>query len=415
MKKKPSKFAGKVTGRATKENRAGSDYGYLHLPKDVPVFKIEKKGKYLLDILPYEITDKKHLDIDQDLGIEVGELWYKRPFRVHRGVGADNTTVICPTTFGHKCPICEYRVQKKKEGAEYEELKLYNASLRALYIVIPRGVKGYDEVPHIFDMSDYLFQEVINKELEENPDAGIFPDPEEGLSLLVRFDEEKFGKNSFYKASRVDFEERDVLDEDDVNHGIDLDAVITCPSYEKVEAAFFDLPDQEPEEDPEDDDEEKPKKSFQKENAKPVSGKSKKSSPFKEEPEEDPEEDPDEDDEPVRRKKSTSTPKNKPEPEEDPEDDDEEKPVRGKKGNKIPEGFTQCIACQGSGKNSKGRECPICEGSGYVKDKKQKSTSTEECPNNFKFGKDFEKYDECDACDLWENCMKAHEAIRKNK
>ena len=342
------------------------------------MLKIEKRGKHLLDILPYTITDHKHLDIDSDLGIEVGEQWYKRPFRIHRNVGADNNTVVCPTTFGKKCPICDYKTQKKKEGADWDELKTYNPSSRNLYIVIPRGIKGHEEVPHIFDYSDFLFQEELNKELEENPDAGIFPDPDEGFSLLVRFDEETFGKNKFFKASRIDFEERETLGED-AEHSIDLDSVLTCFSYEKIEKMFFDLP---VDDDGAEEDEDAPPP--------PRAGKS---SPAKKKPviDEDPDEDPDDDTPPPTRKGKTPA---------------------------IPKGMKICVACEGTGKNSRGKECPICEGEGFVPDVKKgkgKDTTENECPHGFKFGKDCEKYDECDACDKWDECFDAKEELRKSK
>lgn len=53
--------------------------------------------------------------------------------------------------------------------------------------------------------------------------------------------------------------------------------------------------------------------------------------------------------------------KDEPAEEKEPKDDDT-------KDKEIPKGHIACEACEGSGKNSRGRTCRICDGDGYVKD-----------------------------------------------
>jgi len=98
-KKKRGDFRGK-TNKDAKRNGKKS-FGYLNLPKGVNMLAVEPEGSIKFDIIPYEITDKRHPDksIKEGIAIE-GDLWYKRPFKIHRNVGAgDGETVVCPTSF----------------------------------------------------------------------------------------------------------------------------------------------------------------------------------------------------------------------------------------------------------------------------------------------------------------------------
>ncbi len=90
----------------------------------------------------------------------------------------------------------------------------------------------------------------------------------------------------------------------------------------------------------------------------------------------------------------------------------------------------ECIACEGSGENSKGGECPICKGSGEkpekseppeeseknkekarrqrIRDEKKKAKADdneERCRLGHKFGVDTDDHPECDDCKLWDDCI----------
>ena len=350
MAKKKSKFAGKTTANAKKQKTAGSSYGYLTIPRGVKMFKEDPKSRVSLDFMPYIVTDSKHPDRDAELEIAVeGEQWYKRPFKIHRNVGAENDSVICLLTHKTKCPICEYRTKLMDEGAEWDdpEVKALKPSDRNLYAVIPKDHKEYDEKPHVWDISQFLFQNMLNDELEEDDDYGVFPDLEEGLTLKIRFSEEKFGKNTFASTSRIDFEQRDSQYNESILKSIpDLDIMVPGLSYAELHSKFFELTDED-------------------------------------------------------------APKDKPK-----QDDDED----------------PCIACGGSGTDSKGRRCRVCHGSGLKplkeekeeepaapvrtrKEKKQEPKSKGDCPHDYVFGKDCEEHDECDDCDKWEACMDAKDAL----
>ncbi|HOP33338.1 MAG TPA: hypothetical protein PKU94_08180 [Candidatus Hydrothermia bacterium] len=244
MEKRKISFAEKIRANIERQKSQKSQYGYLKLPKGVSVFKEEPGSRIKLDILPYVVTDPNHPDRDDSLGIATpGALWYKRPFKLHRNIGYNNISLVCPTSIGKRCPICEYKQRLLKEGKDWrdESVKILKASLRNLYVVVPIENKNYEEKPHIWDISDHLFQSKLSMELEENPEYSSFPDLEEGYTLRIRFTEEQFGKNKFADTGRIDFEKREkVYDKSILDKVPNLDEVLIVLPYEQIEAKFFD-------------------------------------------------------------------------------------------------------------------------------------------------------------------------------
>jgi len=373
-KHKESKFKGSVGADARKQKSSGSSYGYLRLPKGVNVFSVDPGSVVKLDFIPYIINNPKHPDINEENGFPaVGELWYKRPFKIHRNVGVEKETVVCLSSFGKKCPICEYWAKRKKEGADKEELDSIKPTLRNLYCVVPKGSKKYEEKPYVWDISQYLFQALLNEELETDDDNEIFPDLEGGKTLQVRFESKTMGTgNAFANAKRIDFKEREEqYDESILDEVPDLDSLLSEMSYKQMETKFFEME----EEVAETDDDEPVKK------------------PAKKKPVEEDEDEDDVPDEPVRKKKVVEKPKAKPvEEDEDEDEDEDEAPVQKKpsikpkptavkrkpvEDDEEDEDPTLCIACQGTGKDSKGRTCPICKGTGRKSD-----------PENYMSGED---------------------------
>ncbi len=211
MIERRNRFIGKTTKNAQTQKEK-SAFGYLRLPSTIPIFKEDPGSRVRFDIIPYVVKDEAHPDRNDEFEIAIpGTQWYRRPFKTHRNIGADNSAVICPKSIGKKCPICEYREKLLKEGANWQDdgVKALRASDRNLYLIVPLGHNKYDEKPHVWDISQHLFQTKLNDELEEQPDNAGFPDLEDGLTLKVRFSEEVFGQNKFADTSRIDFEERD--------------------------------------------------------------------------------------------------------------------------------------------------------------------------------------------------------------
>lgn len=291
-------FKKAVVRDTERQEKAQKSFGYLNIPKGIPIFNAEPGGRHKLDIMPYVVTDAAHPDRYEDEGIAVeGELWYKRPFKIHKNIGVGKDAVICPRSFGKKCPICDYMEKRLKEGADWEDVKELKVSDRNLYVVIPRGSKDHEEVPHIWDISQYLFQNLLNTELKEDEDYAVFPDLEEGLTLRIRFDSSTIGDSKpFAEASRIDFYERkEIYDESILDDIPNLDDVLQQLTYKELEAKFMEIDDSDyADEDIEEDEE------FEEEEEAPKRRKksaSKKRSKKKSKPEPEPEPEPEEEEE----------------------------------------------------------------------------------------------------------------------
>jgi hypothetical protein len=405
MAKKTSRFGANVTADVERRKREGSSYGYLKLPQGVNIYNVTKDGKYKLDIIPYMVTDEHHMDANPKYPdtANVGNPWYKKPFYAHRSVGAEKQSIICPKTVGKKCPICEARAKQQQQGVEKDDL-IPKPSLRNLYVVIPIGHKEYDEKMHIWDISNALFQKQLDEELQENPENGSFPDPTSGKTLEVRFKEETFAKNKYYETSRIDFEDRDGYEDEIMEQAPNLDEVLTILSYKEIENIFLELGD-----DAEEVEEDKPKS---------------KKKPAKEEEGEESEE---EDTSSLRKKKSIEKEpagnpfkKKKPAPveeEEESEEEEEAPPVKKKAPaenpfKRSPAPVKKKVVEEEEEQTEEEEEDEPAPPKRKVKEeepkKKVSNSSDESCPAGHSYGKDWDGYDSCDDCAVFEACGKAH-------
>ena len=247
MKEKKSSFRGKVSKNAQKQKQAGASYGYLNLPKGAHMYGIDGEPKSIvLDFLPYIVTDHKHPDMDANDGIAVvGSEWYRRGFKVHRNVGSDrdNSTVICPTSIGKKCPICEHQKKRFDDGAPKEETKELYPRSRFLYVVVPIDQAKYEAVPHIWDVSQFLFQDTLTDELDRNDVNEIFPDLAEGKTLTLNLKWKPIPKSDkkFAETRSIDFEDREPYPEAIRKEIPSLDDMLHVLSYEEIYNKFFEI------------------------------------------------------------------------------------------------------------------------------------------------------------------------------
>jgi len=284
-----------------RQKAASSSFGYLKIPGGMPMFNPPPGGRVKFDILPYIVTAPNHPDRYEEEGVAVEDsLWYKRPIHVHRNVGTKKDACICPRSIGKKCPICDYREKRLKEGADWEEVKDLKPSLRNLYIVVPKRSKDFEDKPHIWDVSQFLFQNLLNEELAENEDNLVFPSLEDGKTLSVRFDSSTIGDSKpFAEASRIDFDDRKKgYDESILDEIPSLDDILDVLPYAKLEAKFMELDDEDiadvdDEIEDEEDEEEEPPRRKKTASKKPV----RKAKPAPKDEDEDEEEDFDDEDE----------------------------------------------------------------------------------------------------------------------
>lgn len=459
MKSKSGKkisFKGQATANAEERAKRTSGYGYLNLPKGLGVFSPEPGKSVTLDFFPYEVTAKNHPDKHEGTGRAAkGAYWYKRPFKIHRNIGSEKDSVVCLGSINKPCPICEYKVKRAKEGADTEELKSLKTGDRELYIVNPLDSAKHDAGKmYVFDISYYLFQEFLESEMKEDVPDDFF-DPEEGVSLKVRFKATTMGAGKpFADADKITVVDRKKqYKEAFYGEAPDLDSLLSIMTYDELWAKFFEVDKEETEEEEaptrkkktvaaeEDDEEEAPAPTRKK---KPV---------VVEEEEEDVEEPTITWDELValNEKKLIKYIKANdlevdPDEYEDDEDglrkaiaEDLDVEIPKKKGKPDPAPIAKadrCPACKGTGKDAKGKMCKVCMGTGVkqapVEDDEEedeedeapiakkgskaptkRSGADDECPFDHTFGKDVDKYDECDSCDLWDACDAAKPKKKK--
>lgn len=400
--KSTSSFRGKISSNAA-ARKTGNNNSYLKLPKGVTLFIPEAGKTYVMDILPYVVTNKKHMDRNDKKEIAIpGEQWFKLPFRVHGnlGEGKNKHKEVCPSTFGKKCGICDYLSSERKRGADEDDLKPMKTSLRNLYAIIVKKINGKtvpDPKIQLFDISDYVFQEKFEEQLQHEEQFETFPDLTEGCSVKIIFVEDSFGGNKYPAPSRFDFVERTKqYGSKFINQVPSLDDCLNILSSEELMAMFQ---ENDVEDDEDEDETPKPKKKAMR------GGPASRDDEDEEDDDDDyPESDDDEDDAddeeedeedevPVKKKpsKKPSKPAKKPskhveeEDEEDEDADDEEE----------------------DDDEEEEEERPKKHSSSKSQKKTASSTSTNKCPSGHKFGKDNNKWDDCDDCELFKKCKAA--------
>lgn len=99
------KIAAEKARQKAKESQA-RHAGFDYLKWDGKKLEAKDRTTTLLSVIPYVVKEKHHPD-----GVDPGELWYKRPFMVHRNIGAGEfgKTVVCPKTFHPRaqCSVCD--------------------------------------------------------------------------------------------------------------------------------------------------------------------------------------------------------------------------------------------------------------------------------------------------------------------
>lgn len=299
----------RVRARAKKRSMMGG-LDTLMLPEGVELYKPEK-GTAEFDILPYRISVDNHPEVKK------GELWYERTYLAHRNVGPEDKFLVCPHTIGQRCPICdEYKLLGKDPEADEDVVKALKPKERELFNIV---LKDGDGSVMIMDISTYLFGDELERMINEgDEELGAFSDLQGGKTLKVRWDQKKMEGREFLLAGRIDFVDRDDIDSSALDVVVDLDKALKIMSYDEINEIFQSGGEEQPLVEDE-------KTSSIKEDEKPrrVIG---------------------------RRVPATAE-------KEQAEEEDAEEEVKADKGGK------PCIACDGTGKTSKGKTCPICDGS----------------------------------------------------
>lgn len=382
-------FKGKIKANAAKR-KAGASFGHLIVPSGISVFVPEPNTKVIMDILPYKVTNKKHIDRNERNDIAtVGSFWFKSPYKTHGNIGANKDKAVCGIPFGKKCYPCEYQAElrkKKKSDEEIKALKTSDRNLYAVHVISIDGVRVKKPVIQIFDFSDYLFQEMFENQLGDEPEFDYFPDLDEGVSLKVAFGEGSYMGHKYPEPTRFDFIPRKKALPEGIEDKVpELDKCIELLSYEVLKDKFNEVAEEADEDEDEEEMDERPRKK-KKINKKFVADDEEDEDYDDEdedfEDEEDGEDYDDEDDDlgddddydDEEDEEEEDLDDEEEEDYDDEEDEEEEEPVRKKRTSKK---------------------------------RPEKSSKKLKCEYGHRFGRDYNKYDDCDDCEIARKCKAA--------
>ena len=142
------------------ENKFVGGSSYIRLPEGVEFFKPEK-GNNELDIIPFEMTATKSIPDGKNgsLDLQKGDLWSCRTIYVHRNIGSEEKSYICPRTVKKPCPICEARAAlMKSANATDEEIDALKYQVKDLFNVIDLTSK--EKEIQILEFSHYNFRDI---------------------------------------------------------------------------------------------------------------------------------------------------------------------------------------------------------------------------------------------------------------
>jgi len=238
-KKEKRRF--RLSGDQTRKNadrKSGSGGDFLILPKGISRWTPQKPEKYILDIVPYEVTKKTN----PDDGVKPGAIHWRRKFVVHRNLGPDSKSVVCPRENGERCPKCDLVDELRKEWDDNEEVikTLWKDDQR---LVVYNILNPDDDSGVVLLCLSYgKLDKHIENELKEDENdelTGFYDVTEDGKSLKVRFSKKTFNGNEYLEATKIDFIDRDEMDEDEIlDLTVDLDSILNAATTEDMEDMF---------------------------------------------------------------------------------------------------------------------------------------------------------------------------------
>ena len=190
--------------RRQQQHAGGSEWECLKIPEGVKVFKPEAGKTYHMDILPYIVGDRNK---NADKGDEYFELSYP----VYSNIGLENKRFVAiGEMLGIPDPIAEQFAMLRKQGAEWDDMKMFRPTWRQIFLVFVH--EESENGLQFFEGAYGAFGELLDEELagEEADHIDNFDDPEHGSTLEVRFKAKNIGKTKpWILASKINFLERE--------------------------------------------------------------------------------------------------------------------------------------------------------------------------------------------------------------
>ncbi len=224
---------------ATARHREKSNQNYsdmFQLPEGIELFNVQSTGSLRLDVVPYTVGEGNP-EADK------GEFYWQRLFWIHRGIGVNDSWVICPArTAGKKCPICEYISRLRNDpDVEEDEYRPLDTSKRMLVNV--RDLKKEPDKVKVWHVSYAYFGKALDDALNDayedhNDNMDNFCDPEDGYYLKCVAEKGWQGKG--YSVERVGFKAREEdVDDEILDQAVCLDDVLVIKSYDELKDLLY--------------------------------------------------------------------------------------------------------------------------------------------------------------------------------
>lgn len=227
------------------ENRYKS---YLKIG-NATMFKMPENGNVLMDVIPYRVTSQTYHDYNPNSYIFVKsspQFSFTRSFAVHKKIGAEERSIVCPMSLGLRCPICEEQrvfTENFKNKAKRDEWREKGFSPQYRQLVNFYDLSKADGVMYVWDVPVSYFLKVILAEIKNDSSYENFAEIENGLTLNVKFRPGEFkdreGKPipvvkdiSFLKRNK-DYTLADI------DKAYNLDDMLDVLPYEDVSQLFF--------------------------------------------------------------------------------------------------------------------------------------------------------------------------------
>jgi hypothetical protein len=250
---KTGKYKLASSKRWTERESSNFSASYLKIPKDMEIYQL-KTGKAKLDVIPF-VAGKGNPNADPGL------LWWERTIFVHKNVGPNGSTYICPARTANKpCPICEDRARIMKGDPDEEDMKQAKGlNAKEVQIIQLRDRNNKEKGIQLLPLSFYRFGEAILDGAaagEEGDGWGDFWHPSGGHTLRVHWAEDSMGSAKFVRAKTVMFEKREQdLPDSLIAKGHCLDDLLIILDYKKLKSIY-----ESGSEEPEDESDDEPKK-----------------------------------------------------------------------------------------------------------------------------------------------------------
>jgi len=230
---------------------------------DLEFVKLEPDQEYSFDIIPYQVTTKKHPNYDKLKKMDFLEDSVLI-VPVHKNIGPLKSAVVCPKIYGNRCEICdEHDIQLDKKREEFkasgkdpkdawkdDEVKSYRPVRQAFFVIKDKedgkiklwkysAAWSYDNLKKRADRKNVLIGEMIFEDTSIifTPEPNQFNDKYPGEIKV--FDFEKVGKYGYT--------------EEDIENAPKLDKMLITHTSEEISNILWgnNTDDEEPEEDSE--------------------------------------------------------------------------------------------------------------------------------------------------------------------